>query len=285
MKTSLKLLAILAICATAGTAGAQTLVSEYFDYSQASGTAINTLNGGSGWTTAWADQVSPGDGAVLGGSNLTFTNANYGTPTVTNANDARSSDAAAGINRSFSAGVTTEVWISFLGAANSGVNNAVILRPNSTTLNTSGIGIQSSGFYSRFASTTVTLTGAPTFVANTTYLFLMKLETNVSDSNDRASFWIFDAASSIDPTTINTTPMGSSTSAASVWTGVTGIGLNLNRAAGTTDSFADNFRIAYGGTTQENINAVLAVPEPSAWALLAAAGTFFVITRRRKTNG
>jgi len=113
----------------------------------------------------------------------------------------------------------------------------------------------------------------------------MKLETNVSGTNDRASFWIYDAAASIDPTTINANPMGTVTSTSSAWNSITGIGLNLNRPAGTTESFADNIRIAYGGTTQQNINAVLAIPEPSAWALLAAAGTFFVVFRRRKTNG
>lgn len=211
---------------------------------------------------------------------MTFANENYTNPTVAYANSARSSDASSGSNRSFSAGITSEVWLSFLGSANTGINNAAILRPNSTALATSGIGIQTGAFYAKLGNTSAVLTGAPTFSANTTYLFLMKLETNVAGNNDKASFWIYDSSAVIDPTTINANPMGTVTNA--VWNIITGIGLNLSRPVGTTDSFADNIRIAYGGTTQENINAVLAIPEPTAWFLIAFAGTFFVVFRQRK---
>ncbi len=281
MKTSLKLLAAVAALASAGilTSQAQTIVTEYFDYSGSNGTSIDGLNGGSGWTTAWSGT----DGAVLSGSNLTFANADYTNPTPTYANSARSSDTASGSNRTFSAGVTSEVWVSFLGQANTGINNAVILRPNSTASNTSGIGIQSNAFYAKLNNVSATLTGAPTWTANTTYLFLMKLETNVSGSNDRASFWIYDAAASIDSTTINANPMGTVTGSVAGWSSITGFGLNLNRASGTTESFADNIRIAYGGTTQQNIDAVL-VPEPTTWALLAGSLTTLVIFRRRRKS-
>ncbi len=279
MKTSLKLLAVIAAITSASlTCQAQTVISEYFDYT---GTGnVTTLNGGSGWNGAWTTATTTQ--VLNGSSNLTFTNANYGTPVVTNANMATGATTAGMSNaRSYASTlVTSEVWVSFLASTATGSNNNSVLRPTSVT--TTGLGLQSSAFYAKLGNTDITLSGQPAYLSGDTYLFVMKLETDVSGTNDRMSVWIYNTASTINPATLNASPMGTLTSVSTQWTGLDAITMNVRTNTGSTLSNLDNIRIAYGGTTQQNINAVLAVPEPATWALLAGSLTALVVFRRRR---
>lgn len=161
-----KLLAILVLCSVALTAIANTAATENFD-SYTNGNSLPSLNGGSGWSGAWANDANCNN-----------------TITTSQSNTSPNSTVAAGnsgtdrkCRRSFPDAATGEYVLGIRLSANSGINYDISVGNNSTCTDATDafhIRFNESGnavmFYNNFGNTQT----VAAYSANTWYYLYMK---------------------------------------------------------------------------------------------------------------
>jgi len=296
---------------------ASVLITEDFDYGELDGTnniSIDGLNGGSGWSGAWSAGFAGDPGEFYSLENLTVSTSNYTNTGAPVDNDefnlggdiggsfsqqdggADGAPDNAGI-RSFSAQTGT-TWISVLmqsgGDEFNRVTRLYINPPAAPSFdNNTGnyFGLQGAGTesapepHNAVANISGNNTNAASAAKDTPHLFVAKLETDVSASNDRLSLWF-------DPTIASQTESGLGTAdfvsadTADIWgSSITNIALHVRQQRGA--GFIDSLRIS-GVDGDGGVQEVLSgapIPEPGSFALaLGLASLTGIALRRRRSK-
>ena len=290
MKTSLKLLAILVIGATARTGQAALLVEETFQ-GYTAGNLIGQAEQGTGLSGSWTNPVANGNvtftvqnsgGMSYSGGNISVNGGSqYGrassTATVTGNNAAN-----IGLSTPLTYNGTGTTYISFLMRfggtleTNDQFSLQLAVADNDTSFSRTGVRDDTStapNDVSFLANNSSSVYPVPEVIvtAGTTYFVVLKLDVGGSGWTN-ASLWL-------DPTQLTEAGEGAADAIRAQTNNnvLNYLGFKFQQPD-SGDSFdLDEIRI---GTTWSDV----AVPEPSAWMLLAAAGTFFVITRRRRRS-
>lgn len=287
--------------ATAAQAPAATIVEHFNDYG-----ADSNLYGlgaaGNGWAGAWTGTVpltdTPFTLAPLydAGAALTFNSPNYGNvPNQTGADDGlatRGPGATAShyAHRSLSSGLAGTVWVSALARYTSSNADTILTLDATDGTANSFVAIRNRDASLRSKNGTAAVTtdtnefgaGADNvYAANSTYLFLLRIQMNVSANNDQVDFWIFDnnadtASIPSLPSSVAGLPATPSFSKLGDFYGATfdAIGVAFEEDGSQIDSIRISNDV--DGFTQ-----VTAVPEP-AGALLAGMTAFGLCVRRRR---
>jgi hypothetical protein len=248
-------------------------ITEYFDYGGTGGTTIGGKGDATGgWAGAW---IGTGSGynatQTYSTANLTYTAVGY----ANTGNDSSTGIATANTAtiqtapqvRHIDGGLGGTIWISFLARSTnvaSGGNGEALVGFNQTSpLNGSDsvLGLLRNAAVVRWKSGSTTLV---TPSAETTYLFLAKIEMNVSGADDRITAWV-----NPDLTSLGT---GEVRPLADIGTALASIAV-LNTTSGSVDAI----RIS---NDVDGFAKVTAVPEPASLSLLALAGC--VAMRRRR---
>lgn len=194
-------LAIAATCLSG--VSAQAAIVEYFNGYGTTTTTVTGLNGGEGWTGAWAGDLNP-DYVPLAENaafNLTYTAAGYsnaGNGSAPSDGLAMMGGGSAGsvTSRTLRSGGTTvdtgltgTIWISALANSGSSSSSHMLVWMDRPDVTNSYVAIRGLAARLRYAGTD--LTGAASeYAINTTYLFLAKVVINASGTNDTLDFWI-----------------------------------------------------------------------------------------------
>jgi hypothetical protein len=288
-------IATLATFASLGSAQV-TLIQENFDsYGISAGNLVDQ-SGGSGFSGNWA--AGNGGNTSYAPTNLTASITGY---TNTGLTDSASGAAS---NNGFNAGglptihsrrafekpiifdtAGQTVWFSalFRTESNAAFNRAFLsLGSNSANMFDQGVavvGIEDGEFYTTNGDGAATKGGS--VAAGTTYLIVGRLTSGGGTSPDTLDVWW----NPTDVGSIGDLGAASVSRASLSLDGTFGLnGIQVGQR-GTSPTFVDSVRIAFGGSSDENFAyAMTAIPEPSAFAVLASLGALGVVaTRRRRT--
>ena len=293
MKTSLKLLATFAICATAGTGHAALLVYEDFQGSNyvAGNSFIGVTAQGTGLTGSWAQATADanqnwtvGNATAMsysGGSGGTAVNVSGGTKYAIGNFTGGTAAEAAHIQLTSGLASTTgnTFYMSFLFRMSGtlDLNDQIMLDvANTNSVNpVSKFGFRENSNVDQFfvgSSSSGAYMTTPVPGMNTTYFGVVKFTTTTGNAWDIATLYINPTSTAVEG---GAGSVGFDLNLSSNST-INYFGLRLQQADATDFLNIDEVRIGDSWSS-------VVVPEPSTWALLAAVGTFFMITRRRRS--
>jgi hypothetical protein len=261
----------------ASTASAALIAYEGFNYTEANGTTLTGLNGGTGWDEAYPTVTGSGGNITLA-NGLSFTGhlASIGKSAERSTSATMSAD-----GRNWDTALATgTIWYSFL------------LNPTATGRGTLGVvqgsGSNQNGFGIRFEPNTTATTlqinantpaqapGTNILFANgfgQTYLVVGKLTIDTA-ANTRNDVWVWQNGQTV-PTNLTNASVGMSFSSGATSTAIPAF---YGRAFGSPNAavFFDEVRI---GTTFADVSAI---PEPSSFVALAGLGAIGMVASRRR---
>ncbi|MGC9450109.1 MAG: PEP-CTERM sorting domain-containing protein [Oceanipulchritudo sp.] len=275
-----------ALLAAMSLSGQVTLVTDDFGYgAQASTTG---LAGGSGWTGAYSDEGSP---AAIANADLVFGNAasgyiddnSSGTGLLAGTVDGSYNGAQnfRSLATSIDGTVAQDVYFSLVARLVTGDDFAWNVHVGLNTGTSPRFGISGDKVFVRDASTSYT--DGVALTQNVNWLIIGRYSINTSGANDNLEVWGFrdDTTTAVTLANLNSATADRYHVLDSLSDFVPSTISSINFVT-DQDAQVDQLRIAYGGTSQENLNAVLGVPEPSTYALflgfLALGG---ILLRRR----
>lgn len=274
-----------------------TLIVDAFDYGPSNGTLSSlTTSETAGWgASTWSGSAVPQYDAA---GSLTFANAGYGNSAVGGRLLAGITEAT--VTRSLASPQSGPVWLSMLvdstfwNATNTVMEGFLTINGNAGDL----LGFSAFGGmvpsaakpFLRLSENGSPLLSAPIGGADFNIGILLavaKLETNVSGTSDRITFWAFRESDTIASATVaglGTPDYVSSLASGDIWgDSITSFGLQTQRPNNETRLLRiDNFRISVGAPDDDAVGEVLGIPEPSSAAPVFALGAAALVAARRR---